>query len=154
MYYFLKDEGLLDQPIMVVGGDGTNCNVGAENGAIHHLEMMLGHAVHYAICQLHGNELPFRALFYYYDGKPTGPASWTGPIGQQITKNVSSLPIISFQPIPFEEFPDLPDEVVKDLSWDQKYLYRIIQAIMCGVVPEDLAAIEPGPPCTSRWNTL
>ena len=154
IYDFLETESWQDQPIYVVGGDGTNTNVGAENGAIHYLEMMLGHAVHYAICQLHGNELPFRALFYFYDGKPTGPASWTGPIGQQIINNVSSLPITKFKSIPFDQFPDIPDEVVKDLSWDQKYLYRIIQSIICGEVPDDLAAIEPGPPCTSRWNTL
>ena len=40
------------------------------------------------------------------------------------------------------------------LSCDQKYLYRICLAIITGRVEDDLAAIEPGPPCVSRWNTL
>ena len=43
---------------------------------------------------------------------------------------------------------------MEDLSWDQKYLYRICLAIITGRVEDDLAAIEPGPPCVSRWNTL
>ena len=75
--------------------------------------------INYAICQLHGNDFPFRAVFYFYDGKPTGPASWTGPIGQQIKRNLSSHTINSFQPIPFEDFPSQADDIVKNLSWDQ-----------------------------------
>ena len=66
IYGFFKTESWLEQPIIVVGADGTNTNVGAENGFIHHLEMMLGHAVHYAIiCQLHGNELPFLSVIFF-----------------------------------------------------------------------------------------
>ena len=80
IYNLLKEEDLLDQPISVIGADGTNSNVGAENGAIHYLEMMLGKPLHYLICQLHGNELPFRAVFYFYDGKNKGPQHWRGPV--------------------------------------------------------------------------
>ena len=40
IYNFLKEEDLLDQPISVIRAYGTNSNVGAENGAIHYLEMM------------------------------------------------------------------------------------------------------------------
>ena len=154
IYKFLVEEKLQDNPILVVGADGTNSNVGAENGAIHFLEMMLGKAVHYFICQLHGNELPFRAVFYYYDGKPNGPEHWSGPIGKSIKGTLSGTPVVTFQPVPFPDFPGLPDEVVDDLSWDQKYLYRISMGVITGVVTDDLAAIEPGPPCVSRWNTL
>ena len=154
IYKYLVEENLVDQPLFVAGADWTDANVGAENGAIHFLEMMLGKPLHYFICQLHGNELPFRALFYYYDGKPVGPEHWSGPIGKSIKNRVSSLPIVAFQPIKFDDFPVLPDEVVQDLSWDQKYLYRICMALIRGTVEDDLAAIEPGPPCVSRWNTL
>ena len=154
IYQFLVEENLLEHSILVVGADGTNSNVGAENGAIHFLEMMLGKPVHYFICQLHGNELPFRALFYFYDGKPTGPEHWRGPLGRSIKAILSQLPIIVFQPLPSDDFPELSDDVVADLSWDQKYLYRICMAIIAGVVSDELAAIEPGPPCVSRWNTL
>ena len=150
----LEESNWHNQPIVCIGADGTNSNVGAENGAIHYLEMMLGKPLHYLICQLHGNELPFRALFYYYDGKPSGPVHWRGPIGTRIKETVSNLAVVDFQPIRFSEFPSLPNEIVADLSWDQKYLYRICMALISGTVDDDLAAIEPGPPCVSRWNTL
>ena len=70
------------------------------------------------------------------------------------SSTLSELPVIAFQPVPATDFPQLPDDVVADLSWDQKYLYRICQAIMAGVVSDELAALEPGPPCVSSWNTL
>ena len=70
IHEFLVEKNLTQQPIVCVGSDGTNANVGSAEGAIHHLEMLLGHPLHYFICQLHGNELPFHAVFYKYDGKP------------------------------------------------------------------------------------
>jgi hypothetical protein len=60
--------------------------------------------------------------------------------------------LICWQELP--DFPALSEDIVDDLSWDQKYLYRICMALIAGVVEDDLAAIEPGPPCVSRWNTL
>ena len=63
LYNYLKEENLLDQPIYVIGADGTDINVGADNGAIHYLERMLGKPLHYFICQLHGNDLSYRAVF-------------------------------------------------------------------------------------------
>ena len=42
IYKYLDEEDLHDQPIYVIGADGTNSNVRAEHGAIHYLEMMLG----------------------------------------------------------------------------------------------------------------
>ena len=45
IYKYLKEESLLDQ--LVIGADGTNSNVGAENGAIHFLEIMLGKPLTY-----------------------------------------------------------------------------------------------------------
>ena len=154
IYNYLKSQNLLEAPIICIGADGTNTNVGADGGCIHFLEILLKRPLHYFICQLHGNELPFRALFYFYDGKPKGPQKWTGPIGKMVTQNVSCLPVIAFQPIKFKDFPQIPDDVVKDLSWDQRYLYNICLSIIDGEISADLANIEPGPACVSRWNTL
>ena len=67
--------------------------------------MMLGKPLHYLICQVHGNELPFRAVFYYYDGKPSGPEHWRGPIGTRIKETVSNLSVVDYQPLRFSEFP-------------------------------------------------
>jgi hypothetical protein len=116
--------------------------------------MMLGKPLHYLICQLHGNELPFRGVFYFYDWKNKGPQHWREPVGTSINDTVSSLPVVAFQPICFPDFPALSDGFVDDQSWDQKYLYRICFAIITRRVEDDLAVIEPGPPCVSCWNTL
>ena len=64
---------MTNQPLYVVGCDGCRVNTGPNKGVVHHLEMLLAQPLYYRICQLHGNELPFRAIFYYYDGKPSGP---------------------------------------------------------------------------------
>ena len=153
IHEFLVEKNLTQQPIVCVGSEGTNANVGSAEGAIHHLEMLLCHP-NYFICQLHRNELPFRAVFYKCDGKPSGPEHWRGPIGKQITEPLAELPVVAFQAINFTDFPVLNEEVEKDLSWDQKYLYRICNGVIAGAVDDDWASIEPGPPYVSRWNTL
>ena len=118
IFDFLNEESLLTKPmsILAAGTDGTNVNVGCENGAIHYLEMMTGQPLHYFICQLHGNELPFRAVFYHYDGKPDGPKKFTGPIGKQIQEHLSSSSPTNFQKISFDDFPSIPNDIVEDLS--------------------------------------
>ena len=153
IYAYLKSHDLLGS-VVAAGADGTVVNVGPDGGAIRYLEMLNGKPMHYFICMLHGNELPFRALFYHYDGKTSGPETWSGPIGKDIKKSLQLLPVLEFQAIPCDSFPVLPDDVMKDLSWDQCYLYHICRAIINGHVDDDLAAIEPGPACVSRWNTL
>ena len=62
--------------------------------------------------------------------------------------------IVAFKTIPYENFPILTDEVADDLSWHQKYLYNMSLAIINGNLSTDLASIEPGPLCQSRWNTM
>ena len=73
--------------------------------------MLFARPLHNSICQLHGNELPFRAVFYYYDGKPSGPENWRGIVGQQIKEPVSDLPVVDFQPIS-SGYPILLEEEV------------------------------------------
>ena len=57
-------------------------------GVIRLLEVKIGRPLHYAICQLHGNELPLRHLFSKLDGSTSGPNSFSGPIGNAIKNNV------------------------------------------------------------------
>ena len=61
--------------------------------------MILGKPLQYIKCQLHGNELPLKALLYYYDGKPCGPVHWRGPIAKRIKESVSNMTVVDFQPI-------------------------------------------------------
>ena len=107
-----KTMTLKNQPLYVASCDGCRVNTGPNGGVIHHLEMLLAWPLHYSICQLHGYELPIRAIFYYYDGKPSGLKNWRRMIGQQIKEPMSDLPVIDFQPITFSDYPVLPEEEV------------------------------------------
>ena len=60
----------------------------------------------------------------------------------------------NFTPLKSESFNPLPDEVVKKLSWDQKVLYRHVQAVQSGVISPQLARVEIGPLCHARWITF
>ena len=55
---FAKAHGW-DPHITVVGADGTNTNVGSNHGAIPYFENLLGYSLHWNVCLLHGNGLPF-----------------------------------------------------------------------------------------------
>ena len=58
IYRFLKAKGW-HKDIVVIGCDGTNVNVGNINGALPYLEKLIGHPVHWDVCMLHANELPW-----------------------------------------------------------------------------------------------
>lgn len=52
----------------------------------------------------------------------SGPDSFKGPLGQTCKTDVHLLDVVEFEAIP-TTLEDLPDEVWKDLSRDQKLLY-------------------------------
>ena len=135
-----------------VGSDGTNVNIGHLNGIICSIEKWLGHAVQWVICLLHLNELPLRHLFLSYDGKPTGPNSFSGPIGKQLNE-CHLLPVVDFQPLPNFGWSQLEHEILKTFSTDQAYLYEITSAVITGEVSQHLAILKPGPVNHSRWLT-
>ena len=108
IYDFLVEDELTNQLLYVAGCDGCRINTEPNRGVIHDLKMLLARPLHYSICQLHGNELPFREIFYYYNGKPSGSENWRGMIGQQIKEPVSDLPVIDFEPITFFNYPVCP----------------------------------------------
>ena len=59
-----------------------------------------------------------------------------------------------FRPITIgEPIVELPEDVVQDLSWDQRYAYRMAKAVRSGVLPRELALMQAGPICHSRWLT-
>ena len=101
IYDFLAKYELTNQPPYVSGCDGCHVNNGLTEGVIHHLETLYARPLHYSICQLYSNELPFRAIFYYYDGKPSSPENWREMIGRRIKELVSKLSVIDFEPITF-----------------------------------------------------
>lgn len=50
--------------------------------------------------------------------------------------------------------PHLDNDIVKDLSDDQKYLYEICLAVKDGSYSTSLETRQPGKLCHSRWLTL
>lgn len=121
-------------------------------GIIRHLEVMTQTPVHWIICLLHMNELPFRALFIHLDGVTLGPHLFKGPIGKMLPDS-SKQPICGFERFFSDDLPVLPDEVLKDLSTDQKYLYEICHAIQIGSCSSSLAMKNPGTLVHSRFLT-
>ena len=113
--------------------DETVTNTGWKNGVLRQLERKLGHPLQLAVCLLHFNELPFRALLIQLDGATDGPNLFTGPIGKDL-KNCESKPVIKFKTFDFF----LPDVDKQDLSQDQKYLMNIAITIKSSVFSVEL----------------
>jgi hypothetical protein len=79
------------------------------------------------------NELLLRHLFTHIDGSTSGPYTFSREIGQQL-ENCEKRSVVQFQPIAAE----LLELSTQEMSSDQKYLYRIVSAVITGIFPEDL----------------
>ena len=112
---------------------------------------MLGSKKTWLVCFLHLNELPFRHLLQDLDGKTSSDHTFSGPIGKTL-ENLEINP--KFTPVRIG-YPliELDQEVIDDLSTDQKYAYRIVLAVRSGILSADLANMDIGPVCHARWLT-
>lgn len=117
-------------------------------GIIRLMEKTLNRPLQWIICLLHMNELPFRHLFSFIDGKTSGPRTFKGVIGKAL-ENCEEKAVAKFQSIP----SDIPLIDIKDLSSDQLYLYRIVSAVTTGECPADLSYKSPGKMSHARWLT-
>ena len=94
---------------------------------------------------LHTNELGLRKLVQDRDGKTCSKTGFSGALGKMLA-NVEEM----------EMGPDmikLSEDVVNDLSKDQKLLYKRCCAVRSGVLTRDVALCKSGPICHSRWLT-
>lgn len=149
---FIKDKHISND-VTALGSDGTNTNVGNVGGINYFIELDLKKPLHWFICMLHTNELPLKNLILKLDGKTTGARSFAGPIGKAIEK-INSPPIVNFKRFTCsQKLAELPLDVYKKLSNDQKYLYRIVNALISGQFSEDLKQLKVGRLCHSRWIT-
>ncbi|EFN75879.1 hypothetical protein EAI_04605, partial [Harpegnathos saltator] len=135
----------------VLGCDGTNTNTGWKAGILRKLEELTRKPMQWAVCLLHFNELPFRALFTHIDSASSSPHSYTGPIGS-ILSDCEKLSVVSFKPIKCDLPYHNPEELRK-LSKDLRYLFQISQAIDFEALPERLASMIPGKLNKARWLT-
>lgn len=83
---FFSKKGFSFNNLIGICSDGENTNTGVSNGIIRRFEIALGRPLHWFICLLHFNELPFRHLFEFLDNsKTSGPRTASGLISKQIT---------------------------------------------------------------------
>ena len=153
IYEDLKDTEL-EENLVMAGSDSTGSMTGKHQGAIRHMEILIGRALQWIICLLHLNELPLRHVFTTLDGTTNSPDSFKGDIGKELGGDVCDWPVVRFKSIPNKEFPTLPEEVVADLSTDQYICYRLCHAVISGICANDLKFRNIGPLCHSRWLTL
>ena len=143
------------ESIEAVVMDGTNTNTGWKDGMMAHVERDMSTLILWLVCQLHGNELPFRHLFSHCDGGlgTSGPDSFKGPIGKQCKEEIHLKDIVNFEIIS-TSLVNLDEHIWTDLSRDQKLLYQYVKAIESGLVSDRLAMQVAGPIDHSRWLTL
>lgn len=143
------------ETVKAVCCDGTAVNTGWKDGMFAHMERDLGKKLLLCSCLAHENELPFRKLFDSLDGGfgTTGPNSFGGEMGKRCKDKLHLEDVVKFEKVD-TNLIDIDENVVKDLSRDQKLLYRYIKAISEGSVSQQLAVQVAGPLNHSRWLTL
>lgn len=149
---FLEENSVDTSNLEAIGCDGTVVNTGIRGGIIRLLEKHFQKPLQWFICQLHGNELPLRHLFFHLDGETHGPSAFVGPIGKQL-QSCEKLHVVVFNEVK-GNLPAIPASIMKDLSADQRYLFDICQAIDNGKCSIDLSNRYPGKMSHSRWITL
>lgn len=101
-------------------------NTGSTGGLIRLLEKAFEKSLLWLICLLHLNEIPLSHLFYHLIGTTTGPRAFSGDIGRALL-SCENFPKANFKPIEIQK--DLCKVDENDMSTDQKYLFKIHQAI-------------------------
>lgn len=150
---FIKDKNITND-LTALGSDGANTNIGGDGGINSFIEVALKRPLHWFVCMLHANELPLKNLILKLDGKTTGRNSFSGPIGKAIEQISRPTIIADFKPFKgSQKLEQLPVVVYKKLSNDQKYLFRIVNALITGEFSDDLRQLKVGNLCHSRWLT-
>ena len=101
---------------------------------------------------LHWNELSLKKLIIDLDGPTASGNKWTGPIGIQFSEDTYLKPAVLFRPVS-SPLQRPPDDVVKDLSADQRLLLEYVMGISDGAIHARIMHTRPGPVSTARWIT-
>ena len=142
--------------LRVIGGDSTPLMTGYKGGIIHFLEVKIGHRLLICVCKLHTNELPLRHCIKSRGVPTLSNNKFGGKVGEMICGDVEKMPFDpNFKRISHDsaQVPPLPEEIVNDLSTDQKYGYKMVCLIAGGEVDTSLLTQKPGPVSHARWLT-
>ena len=95
-----------------------------------------------------------RHLIADLDDKTNNDHTFSGPLDKALSSVVTLEINPKFKPIAVKEpLIELKEDVIGDLSTDQKYGYMMVTAIRNGAVSVELANMDIGPVNHSRWLT-
>ena len=90
---FFQEKQLSLDSLIAICSDGEPTNTGVHGGILQLFEKQLKRPLHWFVCLLHFNELPFRHLFDTLDkSTTTGPISTTGKLSSKIA-DCENLPV-------------------------------------------------------------
>ena len=98
---------------------------GKHHGSIATLEELLQRSLQFVICLLQTKGLSLRRVFEHLDDIPLHPSSFSGPIGKELNGLLSDWQVRKFTPLSSIDFPQLPKEVIENMSSDQFYAHQI-----------------------------
>jgi hypothetical protein len=134
--------------------DSTKANSGKYIGFMSSYEELLGHSCHNGYCCFHLNELELRHHITHFLGVSSSPNGLAGDIGKALKDLKPENVLPEFTAFPNPNFYQIPPEVVKTLSRDQKVFHQLLTAVMEGKCSRKLAeTVMPGINL-ARWLTL
>ena len=98
-------------------------------------------------------QIIIQAIFKTKDGITAGPKTFTGTIGKQAAKDLHNTPVANFEIIT-SNLIELPSDVLKQLSHDQRLLHEYTIGISSGTIDKVYASRTIGPLNHARWLTL
>ena len=103
---------------------------------------------------LHTNELPLRHLIIGLDGPTSSDTGFSGPVCKLLAK-VNQMEYNSEFMCLSEERPlvEIPEDVLRNMSTDQKLSYKLVKAVKSGNLPVELQEIQCGKISHARWLT-
>ena len=154
LYEICEQWDILDN-LFIIGADTTPTNTGWKGGIFYFFEQRLGRRLFRVECQLHINELPLRAIIENVIGERSCKTKLNGEIGDRLLLATELSSTEEIRVIATDEVVEIPEDIVSELSNDQKYGYHIYRAIATGSIEhwEKIVNSSVGPLNKCRWLT-
>ena len=140
-----------------IKADSCPTNTGWEHGCIQHLEKRIDRPLLWNICDCHTTELPLHHLIKdkTMSGATTSGGTWKCPVMKQLNTVLDKEITVDFEPIVVGPgIQPVSEEVLKSLSEDQQFAYKICNVVRTGQGLETVDHYKTGVPFLSRWYTI